>query len=256
MGPPTLFDQADRVEISVTFTYDLPLAEQLAAAWRHVAPVEVGGPATGMPGGNFQPGRYLKRGYVITSRGCPNRCWFCSVWRREGPQVRTLPIRDGYNVLDDNLLACPEDHIRRVFTMLAAQRERPQFTGGLEAARLQDWHVDLLVKSRVKQAFFAYDTAADWEPLREAAKHLMSAIPPERKTWRCYVLIGHPQDTIAAAVARLVAVSRLGFMPCAMLYRDSEGRVDNEWKRFQRTWANPTICAANWAKARAASDWR
>ena len=37
-----------------------------------------------MSGGDFVPGRYLAPGYVITSRGCPNRCWFCSVWRREG----------------------------------------------------------------------------------------------------------------------------------------------------------------------------
>jgi hypothetical protein len=35
-----------------------------------VAPVKVGGPAFSAPGGDFIPGRYMKRGYVITSRGC------------------------------------------------------------------------------------------------------------------------------------------------------------------------------------------
>ncbi len=35
---PGLFDQADRVEISVTFTWDLPAAERLAREWRFVAP--------------------------------------------------------------------------------------------------------------------------------------------------------------------------------------------------------------------------
>ena len=117
IGPPDLFAEADEVHISVAFTWDLPEAEKLAKQWAAVAPVRIGGPATGEPGGGFEPGRYLKPGYIITSRGCPNRCWFCSVWKREG-DVRELPIRDGWNVLDDNLLACSDTHIKRVFAML------------------------------------------------------------------------------------------------------------------------------------------
>ena len=68
--PPGLFDEADEVHISVTFTWDLPFAEKLARQWRDVAPVKIGGPATGEKGGDFVPGMYLKNGYVITSRGC------------------------------------------------------------------------------------------------------------------------------------------------------------------------------------------
>lgn len=129
---PELFDEADEVHVSVAFTWDLPLAERLAREWRYVAPVSVGGPATGQRGEAFVAGRYLRRGYTITSRGCRNRCWFCSVWRRDG-DIRELPIVDGWNVLDDNLLQCSDDHVRSVFAMLARQGRRPQFTGGLEA---------------------------------------------------------------------------------------------------------------------------
>ena len=35
-GPPDLFDEADEVHVSVTFTYDKPAAERLAEQWRHV----------------------------------------------------------------------------------------------------------------------------------------------------------------------------------------------------------------------------
>jgi hypothetical protein len=35
---PGLFDEADEVHISVTWTWDLPRAEQLAKAWTPVAP--------------------------------------------------------------------------------------------------------------------------------------------------------------------------------------------------------------------------
>jgi radical SAM superfamily enzyme YgiQ (UPF0313 family) len=80
---PALFDEADEVHISVSFTWDLKKAEELEKSWRYVAPTKIGGPATGMRGEDFTPGLYLKKGYVITSRGCPNRCWFCSVPKRE-----------------------------------------------------------------------------------------------------------------------------------------------------------------------------
>ena len=60
------------------------------------------GPATGMCGEAFTPGLYLKHGYTITSRGCHNHCWFCSVPKREGT-LRELPITDGWNILDDNV---------------------------------------------------------------------------------------------------------------------------------------------------------
>jgi hypothetical protein len=145
-GPPDLFSEADRVHVSVTFTWDIPVAEKLAKQWEVVAPVEVGGPAFNQPGGEFVPGQYVAPGYVITSRGCPNKCWFCSVWKREKGQLRELPIRDGWNVLDDNLLACSETHIRAVFAMLARQRRAVEFTGGLEAAKLQPWHAELLAE--------------------------------------------------------------------------------------------------------------
>ena len=42
VGPPDLFAEADEVHVSVTFTYDKAIAEQLAEQWRWVAPVKLG----------------------------------------------------------------------------------------------------------------------------------------------------------------------------------------------------------------------
>ena len=44
-SPPGLFDQADEVHISVTFTWDIQFAELLAKQWEQVAPIKIGGPA-------------------------------------------------------------------------------------------------------------------------------------------------------------------------------------------------------------------
>ena len=116
---PSLFDEADEVHISVTFTWDIPWAEWAAKQWSAVAPVKVGGPAYNEPGGDFVPGMYMKPGYVITSRGCPNRCWFCTVPKREGYQLRELPVTDGWIVADDNLLDCIPGERREITEQIA-----------------------------------------------------------------------------------------------------------------------------------------
>lgn len=248
IGRPGLFIPEDitEIHISVTFTWDLQEADILAKEWSRFGPVKIGGPATGMRGEDFIPGLYLKQGYVITSRGCPNRCWFCSVPKREG-NIRELPIADGWNVLDDNLLACSEKHIRVVFEMLKRQGHRSEFTGGMEAKRLKPWHVKLFRELRPKQIFFAYDTPDDLPPLEEAARLFREAGDGNRTILRCYVLIGYPRDTFDKATKRLKTVKSLGFCPMAMLYRDSTGETTQDWRKFQRSWARPgSIYAKNW----------
>jgi len=242
IGEPDMFVEADKVHISVAFTWDIPEAERLAEQWQRIAPVEIGGPATGQRGENFIPGRYLKKGYVITSRGCYNKCWFCSVWRREGT-VRELPITEGWNVLDDNLLACSDSHIRKVFAMLSGQKKhgrRIEFTGGLEAKILKKWHVDELRKLYPYQIFFAYDTPEDREPLFEAGKLLLDAgFTKMSHVLRAYVLIGYPGDTFQKAEKRLNETLKAGFVPMAMLYRDETGKRDPDWVRFAWPWVRP-----------------
>lgn len=242
---PGLFvPDISEVHVSVTFTWDVRRAERLARAWERIAPVTIGGPGTNMRGEEFTPGIYLKPGYVITSRGCPNKCWFCSVWRREGQEVRELPIRDGWNVLDDNLLACSERHVRAVFDMLGRQVQPIQFTGGLEAARLQHWHVELLRSIKLGQVFFAYDEEADFEPLNEAGKLLREAgYRHLDHRLRCYVLIGYPKDTLSEADLRLRRCADAGFLPMAMLWRTEQGERDITWSRFQKYWARPASIA-------------
>jgi hypothetical protein len=241
---PGFFDEADEVHISVCFTWDLQRAEYLAKQWRVVAPVCIGGPATGECGGDFVPGMYLKKGYVITSRGCPNKCWFCSAWKREGQVIRELPITEGNNLLDDNLLACSDDHIMNVFSMLSWQNKPVEFTGGLEAARLTWKWAQFLRDLRIKQMFFAYDTPDDLKPLQKAGEMLIDAgFTTQRHTLRCYVLCGYKGDTVEAATKRMIETIDAGFAPMAMLWRRDDGYRNPDFigSNFQREWARPSI---------------
>lgn len=242
--PLFLPDDITGVHISVTFTWDLPEAERLACAWNRIAPAKIGGPATGQRGEEFVPGRYLKPGYVLTSRGCNNNCWFCLVPKREG-KLRELPIAEGHILQDDNILGCSEAHIRAVFDMLSRQKD-VQLTGGVEAKLLKPWHLELFQKAKVRQAFFAYDTPDDLPPL-EAASHILRASEwwSPRKA-RCYVLIGYPGDTVKKAEERCMRALRLGFFPFAMFYKDPNGKNEKtrEWGQFQRSWTRPAAINA------------
>jgi hypothetical protein len=56
--------------VSVAFTWERSWAEKIAAAWReHYIDVQVGGPAYKSFAADFVPGRFLKAGCTITSRG-------------------------------------------------------------------------------------------------------------------------------------------------------------------------------------------
>jgi len=227
--------------VSVTFSWDLPIAERLAQEWEHIAPVKIGGPATGMRGEEFTPGAYLKHGYTITSRGCPNRCWFCGVWKREGMVVREYPVREGWNILDDNLLACTDHHIQNVFDMLKSQT-KVEFTGGLEAARLKEWHVKRLKELHPKQLFFAYDTPDDLAPLQRAGEMLLAAgFTTASHALRAFVLVGYPKDEIDAAGKRMKETLSAGFTPMAMLWRDKDGARNPIWSKWARAWARPAM---------------
>lgn len=252
-GPPDLFAEADEVHVSVTFTYDKRWAEELAEQWRFVAPTSIGGVAYGDNSLEFIPGRYIKPGYTITSRGCPRRCWFCGVWKK-WPTVNVLPIYDGWNILDDNLLAAPRDHVEGVFAMLRRQKSptgRVEFTGGLEALSLQDYQVDLLASLTPRpNMFFAYDPGDEFETLVNAANRLIAAgFTARSHRLRCYVMMGYPKDTLALADARLRQMVSIGFTPFAMLWRpdtpsQEKHRPGREWHSFQRHWARPALIHA------------
>ena len=242
---PGFFDVADEIHISVAFTWDLARADKLYEQWKHVAPTKIGGPALNEPQYDFIPGMYLKDGYTITSRGCNNRCWFCSVWKRQ-PNVIELPIQSGHIIQDDNLLACSDQHIKDVFMMVSNQNKPAIFSGGIEAKLLKQWHVDLFKSIRLKSLFCAYDTPDDLEPLIEAGKMLNDAnISFGNRKAVCYVLIGYPKDTFEKAEKRIEQAFHAGFFPFAMLWKNDKGDAEREWKQFQRQWANPIITALN-----------
>lgn len=254
-GPPTIETMGmdiDAVHVSVTFTWDLEKAEELYEQWQLLGvPVEVGGPAFDDRMGEFTPGMYVREGCVFTSRGCQKDCWFCSVPKCAHGVIRELPICDGYNIMDDNILGTSEAHFRAVIDMLKRQKERAVFSGGLEPSFLQPWQAELLREVNPKTMYTAYDTKDDHEAIRQMAKILWEAgFSPRGHQVKCYCLCGYEGDSFDEAEKRMRQIMDVGFLPFAMLYRDDQGETDKEWRKFQREWANALIVGKKFSEHR------
>lgn len=238
--PPFIRPQADEVHVSCLFTWDRTYANDLQKDWgQYYKRVLLGGPAYDDPGGEFIPGLYVKRGEVITSRGCRNNCSYCFVPKREG-SLRLLEIKEGWDVLDNNLLACPREHIEAVLQMLRQQKRKVSFRGGLEARLFQDWFADAICEIGIKQAFFAYDRKGDVPHVQRAIAMLRDRGCSRQQIY-CYVLVGFNKDSQDKATERLQWVKDQGASPFAMFYRDadSDGSISVEWRTFVRLWNRP-----------------
>lgn len=238
-GPPLWRVDCDAVHVSAVFTWDIPAAGRICKEWRMAGydPLS-GGPAFNSPAGEFEPGLYLKKGKVITSRGCIRRCPFCFVPKREG-RLKTLMIKDGHDVLDNNLLACPREHIAAVFDMLEKQKEPARFTGGLDARLAEPWYVARLAKMRIQCLFTAYDVPSEKEPVERFIKNLRAAGLSQRQVC-CYVLCGQQFDSIEAAEERMRFILNCGGLPFAMYFRDeNSGEKPQDWGHFVRSWIRP-----------------
>lgn len=227
------------VMVSVVFEWDIAEGERLRRAWSDYYPdVRIGGPAFGDPGGEFVPGRFIKKGVTITSRGCPRSCPWCRVHDREGA-IRELEIKPGYIVQDNNLFACSRNHIERVFDMLRAQKRGIVFSGGIDARIFSKYHLDLLSTIKFNDLWFACDTVAGLHDLKRVAG-LVKDISIEKR--RCFVMIGRPPETIAMAEKRLASVYELGFLPFSQLYRGpGQIKYSKEWSRLNKKWSRPAL---------------
>ena len=244
MGDPPLWrPSADEVHVSCTFTWDVKEAMRLQEAWAQYYPtVKLGGPAISGSKGEFVPGMYLRHGVTITHRGCHRHCPWCLVPSYEG-EIRTLPIRPGWIVQDNNLLATPIEHQEQVFAMLRSQGRRVSFPGGLDARLLTDWTVQQLKTLPIKEVFFAADSKGMVPIVRKAREKLGFL---SRRQLRCYVLIAFRDEPIVEAERRLEDIWAAGLLPFAQLYQPPDHYIDysHQWKALARTWSRPAAMFA------------
>lgn len=192
-------------------------------------------------GDRFFPGRYLRRGVTVTSRGCPSRCPWCFV----KTPLKELDVMPGNNIIDNNLLACSNKHLNEVFEMLKKERNII-FSGGLDISRISDKIVERLRGLSLKRFYIAYDSPDRFGDFRKAMRILLKYF--QRSYIYCYVLIGFHGDTLEEAENRLRLVWSHGAMPFAMRYRTPattwKGTFlfpGREWNLLAKKYSRPAI---------------
>ncbi len=240
--PPLIRPPNQPVFVSVSFTWDREEGKRLSESWaQYYSDVRLGGPAFGDPGEEFTPGKFIKPGVTITSRGCPNKCPWCFVPEREG-NIRELPIKPGTIIQDNNLLACSTDHIFNVFKMLRIQNKPVTFAGGLDGRIFNNWHCELLKQIKIHELWFACDQDSSLKRLGEVSG-ILGWLPQNKL--RCFVMIGY-RESIAEARHRLERVYQLGFLPFSQLYRGPEEiHYSDEWHKLNRKWSRPAAYRRN-----------
>lgn len=200
----------------------------------------MGGPAYNSPCEDFVPGRYVAPGVIFTTRGCPNKCGFCFVPKREG-EFRELPIVQGNVIQDNNILAASDKHWAALMEMLKGQHTI-KFSGGLEARRLTDKKIQDLRGLRIAEMYLACDTPGALRVVAEKIKKLTAA-GFTRSHIYVYVICGKDQDE---EEARMEQIFLAGGQPFAQLFQPEEKiKYSRDWRKFATKWSRPAAFVSN-----------
>lgn len=253
-GDPGLFGGvADRVYLSVIFSWNAPRAVEIALRYKSDADIECGGP------GMFALGQWWKeqaglechrgldarferqRGnYRMTfaSRGCPVGCYFCIVPKIEGlQQTLDWDFSPAPILCDNNLSALPVEFQKHIIRRYQETGTRlMDANSGFEPLTFDEgtwrrWKPILRGPWR-----FAFDTTSE-EPQVRRMMDILRDESPKRK--QVYVLIGN--EPIAACHERAQKVVEWGgepyvqpLLPLNALSRyDLKVAYDWDWQKLK-----------------------
>jgi organic radical activating enzyme len=235
-----------KVHISTIFSWDKEEAFKLQKDYLQYYPkVIVGGPAFANNSYNpkFIPGKYVKKGITITTRGCNFNCPWCLVPKYEG-RFKEINIEVGNIIQDNNILLASKEHLRKVFQMLKTQKQI-RFLGGLDKRLIKDWHIEELRSLKIKELWLSFDSWSNRISFMRVMEKLKKA-GFSRNQIRCYVLIGF-NEPIQASEERLRFVYDCGALPYVQVYQpiNEKKRLAGEKSRednlFVRRWSRPAI---------------
>lgn len=188
--------------------------------------------------------------YGFLTRGCPNRCSWCVVPRKEGairPHAdieEFLAGRKRAVLLDNNVLASAWGlaQIEKIVRLGV----RVDFNQGLDVRRIarNPELAELLARVRwLRFLRMAYDSCAVQEDVHNAVKLLVKCGLSPRKLF-FYVLV---RDDIGDALERIRELKALGCVPFAQPYRDFRATPNPRGKRGGwPTGATTNDCSTRW----------
>ena len=196
--------------------------------------------------------------FVFTSRGCPNHCAYCAVWRIEkqrwiNPNWKAhIAGRKKLAIFDNNLSACALEHVNDVFNTLEQRKIRVCFDNGFDIKFVTPEMAQRL--ARLKYANegmrIAFDRIEEDGDFQRAVRMLLVAGVPKSQIM-AYVLFNFT-DSPQEADYRMRECHKLGihpypqrYMPLSITTREQRfvGKkwTDNLARAFRFYWLMPGI---------------
>lgn len=187
--------------------------------------------------------------YTFTSRGCPNKCSYCAVWRIEpqtwlNPRWRDhiLPSKPCAMISDNNLSSTPDDHLFSVLDYLTATGKKVVFDNGFDAKHITDSMAARLSRLKYTRTGMrlAFDRIDEDEVFHRAVEKLIAAGVP-RTEIMVYALFNF-KDMPREALYRLGEIHKLGVRPYPTMYTPLNQHEARREKHFVgRYWTWPLV---------------
>ncbi len=167
----------------------------------------------------------------FTTRGCPRKCSYCIVPKKEGGIKVTGDIYDFWEgqkkliLLDNNLTAAPFTHFKKIVDQLIKENIKVDFSQGLDIRLVTPEIAELLVRVKTfKQIHFAFDHPRYEKAVTDGIKMLINN-GVSRSRLMFYVLTGY-DTTIEEDYYRVDLLRDLGVDPFVMPYDKSDPIIE------------------------------
>lgn len=159
--------------------------------------------------------------YGFLTRGCPRKCDFCIVSKKEGIESKKVADLSQFwkgqkniNLLDPNILACKD--YKELFLQLIDSKAYVDFTQGLDIRLMTDESAELIKQMKIKRLHFAWDNPNDFYTLEQLKKY-RKILDYDRRKMCVYILTNfntnHKED-----VYRIEELKKLDYDPYIMIY--------------------------------------
>jgi hypothetical protein len=178
---------------------------------------------------NYEIGGFFENAMILfTTRGCPNKCSYCMVWRLE-KEHKIIPSweenirksdRRNCIILDNNFLSFSIDHVKKVIDCLNIHKKRVLFNNGVDCRLIDEKNAKLLASLfYIRNGFrIAFDRMEDDGYYQRAMEKMIKAGLKIKGNSYTYVLFNF-NDTPQEAYYRAKECWKYGSNPYLMRYR-------------------------------------
>lgn len=179
--------------------------------------------------------------YGFLTRGCPRKCPFCIVGRKEGTKSQKAVKTDltewwsgekNIKLLDPNILACAEHE--ELLEQLASSGAWVDFTQGVDARLLTEKNMEIINRIKTKRIHFAWDNPKD-EKTKEKLRFFSETSHIKDHRRKCVYVLTNYWSSSEEDLYRIYWLRDNGFDPYVMIY-DKE-HAPQETRYLQR-WVN------------------